>query len=391
MINEYKKESRLLIQKALEQSFISVPAQFRQEFFRYQQAQLFKFFLQVNLVAQLAYFSYIFADWFMLPDIGFIAFLVKGSYTLCMTLITFAIYKYSKSILVFDLMLPASIVGATAIWFWLVNLSQSPDVPIYLYASLVFIVLANLCIQIRFKAAVIISMLISLIMYIGVYFAVSKDLHQLQIFALIYNPVLMFSLYISWNSTQKSRIVFLHNKLDQLNREALDIMAHTDVLTGLNNRRQFMQLANYHIHSQNKLQHPTALLIFDVDRFKTINDQFGHFVGDFVLQQIADTCRHVLRSQDILARFGGEEFIILLPNTNLHQAIEIAERLRKSIENSGVKLETQQELKFTVSIGIAEFNAKNRDLHHVIQLADKALYQAKNMGRNAISTYKTAS
>ncbi|WP_257222908.1 GGDEF domain-containing protein [Acinetobacter sp. YH12227] len=228
-------------------------------------------------------------------------------------------------------------------------------------------------------------------MYIGVYFAVSKDLHQLQIFALIYNPVLMFSLYISWNSTQKSRIVFLHNKLDQLNREALDIMAHTDVLTRLNNRRQFMQLANYHIHSQNELQHPTALLIFDVDRFKTINDQFGHFVGDFVLQQIADTCRHVLRSQDILARFGGEEFIILLPNTNLHQAIEIAERLRKSIENSGVKLETQQELKFTVSIGIAEFNAKNRDLHHVIQLADKALYQAKNMGRNAISTYKTAS
>ncbi|OTG80165.1 hypothetical protein B9T33_09575 [Acinetobacter sp. ANC 5054] len=391
MINEYKKESRVLIKKVLKQSFVHVPAQFRQEFYHYHQPQLFKFFLQVNLVAQLAYISYVIADWFILSDVGFTAIILKSLYTLCMALTTIAIYKFSKSILLFDLMLPMSIIGASILWFWLLNLSNSPDVPIYLYASLVFIVLANLCVQIRFKAVLLISFCISCIMLYGAYVAVSGNLHQLKLFALIYTPVLLFSLYISWNSTQKSRIVFLHSKLDQLNREALNIMAHTDVLTGLNNRRHFIQLANYHIHGQLKPIQPLTLLMFDVDKFKNINDQYGHFIGDHVLQQIADISRNALRSQDIIARFGGEEFIILLPRTTLHQAQEIAERLRKAIESSYLKLETQQKLKFTVSIGIAEFGQKNRDLHNVIRMADQALYQAKASGRNAISIYKTAS
>ncbi len=91
--------------------------------------------------------------------------------------------------------------------------------------------------------------------------------------------------------------MFLHSKLDQLNREALNIMAHTDVLTGLNNPRQFIQLANYHIHHQSKSLQPLSLLIFDVDKFKNINDQFGHYIGDHVLQQIAETCRQTLRSR----------------------------------------------------------------------------------------------
>lgn len=391
MINEYKKESRVLIQNALKGTFVRVPAQFRQEFFHYHRRQLFKFFFQVNIVAQLAYLSYAIADWFMLPDVGWLAIGLKTAYTLLMMGITWVIYTYSKSILLFDLMLPLSIVGASALWFSLLNLSNSPDVPIYLYASLVFIVLANLCVQIRFKAAVFISLCISLILLIGVYFAVSGNIHQLQLFILIYSPVLLFSLYINWNSTQKSRIVFLHSKLDQLNREALNIMAHTDVLTGLNNRRQFIQLANYHIHHQSKPLQPLSLLIFDVDKFKNINDQFGHYIGDHVLQQIAETCRHTLRSQDIIARFGGEEFIILLPQTHLRQAQDIAERLRRAIADDYLELDTLQKLKFTVSIGVAEFGQKNRDLQSVIRMADQALYQAKSAGRNQISTYKTAS
>ena len=142
----------------------------------------------------------------MLPDVGLLAISLKTAYTLLMMGITWGIYTYSKSILLFDLMLPLSIVGASALWFSLLNLSNSPDVPIYLYASLVFIVLANLCVQIRFKAAVLISLCISLILLIGVYFAISGNIHQLQLFILIYSPVLLFSLYISWNSTQKSRL-----------------------------------------------------------------------------------------------------------------------------------------------------------------------------------------
>ncbi len=129
----------------------------------------------------------------------------------------------------------------------------------------------------------------------------------------------------------------------------------------------------------------------DVDKFQDINDQFGHFIGDHVLQQIAETRQQALRSQDIIARFGGEEFIILLPQTHLRQAQDITKRLRQAIADDFLELDTLQKLKFTVSIGVAEFGPKNRDLQSVIRMADQALYQAKSAGRNQVSIYKTAS
>jgi predicted signal transduction protein with EAL and GGDEF domain len=108
----------------------------------------------------------------------------------------------------------------------------------------VFIVLANLCVQIRFWPSLITSSLITLIIYIGVYFNTRSDLYQMFLFSLIYLPVLTFSLYISWSSTLKSRMVFLQHTLNEYNRQAFENMAHTDSLTGLNNRRCFEYLAH---------------------------------------------------------------------------------------------------------------------------------------------------
>ncbi|TCH63369.1 GGDEF domain-containing protein [Acinetobacter sp. ANC 4862] len=98
-----------------------------------------------------------------------------------------------------------------------------------------------------------------------------------------------------------------------MNCQALNIIAHPDALTGLHNRRQFTQLAEQEIQSAQKFAHPICLLMFDIDEFKKINDCYGHDIGDLVLQQIAETSSNILRANDVLARFGGEEFIMLLP------------------------------------------------------------------------------
>lgn len=126
-----------------------------------------------------------------------------------MTLITVWMYQHSRNLPLFDLLLPTSIIGASAVWFFNLNQSESPYNLIYQYSSLVFIVLTNLSVHIRFRPPLTISALITLMIYMGVYFNVKGDLQQLVLFSLIYLPVLSFSIYISWNSTLKSRIVFL--------------------------------------------------------------------------------------------------------------------------------------------------------------------------------------
>ena len=382
MIDEYKKESRFLIQEILKRPFVRIPSSLEHEFHTYQKDQIFKFLLQVNILAQCTYAAYSVADYFILPDVGSLAVWLKLSYTALISLVTVLIYKFSRSVQLFDLILPLSIIGASAIWFYLLNLSHSPDRPIYLYASLVFVVLANLCVQIRFMPAVIISFLISAVIYTGVYFVVDRNWHQMLLFSLIYNPVFMFSLYISWTSTQKSKMLFLHSKLDEINCQALNIIAHPDALTGLHNRRQFTQLAEQEIQSAQKFAHPICLLMFDIDEFKKINECYGHDIGDLVLQQIAETSSNILRANDVLARFGGEEFIMLLPRAHLEQTQQIAERLRKAIANSHLKIDDGTTLQYTISIGIAEFSVQNPDLNSVIKRADEALYQAKKNGRN---------
>lgn len=225
--------------------------------------------------------------------------------------------------------------------------------------------------------------------YMGVYFNVKGDLQQLVLFSLIYVPVLSFSIYISWNSTLKSRIVFLQHTLNEYNRQAFEHMAHTDSLTGLNNRRFFEYLAQQHPTHRLKegTLSPSSLIVFDVDHFKKINDNYGHDIGDQVLQIIAKTAQSEMRNTDILARYGGEEFIALLPDTHLDDALKIADCLRQRIEQTEVFLDQVQSLKFTISVGAAILETCETDLYTVIKQADIALYQAKANGRNRVEHY----
>ncbi len=163
-------------------------------------------------------------------------------------------------------------------------------------------------------------------------------------------------------------------------------LATTDHLTGLFNRHHFFALAPRELERARRYHHNVALLVIDVDHFKMINDAYGHSVGDMVLRSVAGRMRRELRDADILARFGGEEFIALLPETNLAGALHVAERLRAAIAAHSVVFQDVT-VPVTISIGCAASDRLGEEdrLDTLIQCADRALYTAKSNGRNQVA------
>jgi len=153
----------------------------------------------------------------------------------------------------------------------------------------------------------------------------------------------------------------------------------TDALTGLANRLHFNLLFSHAIKSAAREKSPLGLVFFDIDLFKNVNDTHGHLVGDDVLRTIADRVKSTLRQSDLLARWGGEEFIILLPNTPLDSATEIAEKIRQMIENH--PFETAGRI--TCSFGVTQFDP-NEDALSALGRIDELLYDAKASGRNRV-------
>ncbi len=165
-------------------------------------------------------------------------------------------------------------------------------------------------------------------------------------------------------------------------KEEFKRLANTDDLTGIYNRRYFLKEAEKAFSIFKRQNTSFSLLTFDVDFFKNINDQFGHPVGDEVLQSLASTVQDLLRKEDTFARIGGEEFAILLPYTNINAGDYVAERLRNKVASS--LLCGAKKIQLTVSIGLTEFNREDASFDDVFSRVDRALYQAKDSGRNCV-------
>lgn len=160
-------------------------------------------------------------------------------------------------------------------------------------------------------------------------------------------------------------------------------MARQDMLTGLNNRRAFSELVARLWQLGLRNNHPMTVLLLDIDRFKHINDTFGHAQGDTVLKQVARAIASVARTEDVLARWGGEEFILFMPETTLEQAVAVAERIRTKIEALRFDLNGKSSL-CTASLGVAQLDKHTDSLDSLISRADKYLYRAKVSGRNRV-------
>lgn len=170
---------------------------------------------------------------------------------------------------------------------------------------------------------------------------------------------------------------------DFLNRKKLEFHANFDYLTGCLNRRAFINRLEQEIERAKREQSTISILLVDIDLFKQVNDSFGHLAGDFVLKQLADRLNNSCRKYDFIGRFGGEEFIICLPNTTLGVASAVAERLRCIIEKTKIILDSTI-ISITISLGVAALEStSNENIDKFISRADSAMYQAK-MKRNNV-------
>lgn len=177
-------------------------------------------------------------------------------------------------------------------------------------------------------------------------------------------------IWVTTNITERHRL-----------QEQLKSLAEHDDLTGVSNRRKLMKELEERLQETRRYGTALALLLLDIDYFKSINDAHGHLVGDQVLRELVSILSDNIREPDLLARFGGEEFAVLMPNTSVEQAEKAAERLREAVSRHRFNKEGKT-VRLTISLGVSICRSDDPDITRILQRADSALYEAKEQGRN---------
>jgi len=173
----------------------------------------------------------------------------------------------------------------------------------------------------------------------------------------------------------------------QLEEELLQA-SQTDPLTHAANRRRLLEVLQHHFAAFRRYRHPMAVIMFDIDHFKQFNDRLGHLAGDEVLRCLSEICRGAIRENDLLARFGGEEFIIVLPSTTAERAVQTAERIRTTLATE-IPLRLNEAMGVTVSLGVSELLESDSSHEDVLQRVDEAMYSAKERGRNRVVKHQS--
>jgi diguanylate cyclase (GGDEF)-like protein len=171
--------------------------------------------------------------------------------------------------------------------------------------------------------------------------------------------------------------------LQDANQE-LERLSQTDALTGLYNRGHWEKVLQHEFHRYQRYKTSCSLIMFDIDHFKRVNDEYGHPTGDEVIRQTAAEVLHQVRDMDIAGRYGGEEFGIILTDTDGEGAVKMAERLREAIEARLVEHE-EYKVRFTISLGVVELNEQFSDYSAWLEKTDQALYESKKNGRNTVT------
>ena len=185
------------------------------------------------------------------------------------------------------------------------------------------------------------------------------------------------------------RILRLEEELMQA-RVQMEALAMHDGLTGLLNRRAIEEYAEAEFNMADRKKQAMSVILLDIDHFKNVNDRFGHKFGDVVLRQVAQTLKEDLRNYDRVGRWGGEEFLLILPGTELKDAVTVAERLRSKTAAVQTSLENGETFSIHISLGTACTTGQFQSLAKLIDAADQALYQAKQSGRNRVCTFEAS-
>jgi len=190
------------------------------------------------------------------------------------------------------------------------------------------------------------------------------------------------------NKTLEQKVKKRTKELEK-SKNKLKKLALQDSLTGLYNRRYFEKIIEKLITISKRKDEDLSLVILDIDNFKRVNDNYGHDIGDLVLKKLSSVLTEMLRESDVISRIGGEEFAILLPNTNIHSAYELSNKIRIKVEEMNLGLDKENLLTFTISLGVASYSKEvDENFYSIFKRADEALYEAKNTGKNKVVVQK---
>jgi diguanylate cyclase (GGDEF)-like protein len=354
-----------------------------------------RFLLAINFIAMAAYDSYVLADALLIPDMARESLFLRTGLSLLGLINIFLVFRFSRSVLVMDMLMPVHDIISTIAWFELLKRSASPDVPFFLYASVVFILLGNLGVRYSFKGIALVSAIISAIILYNVWLIHDGAAKPLLIFTLVYLPIALFSLFISWTNIKGVRQAFLADLEERRQRSELaslnlrlQELAATDGLTGVGNRRALDLQLNECWHGMRAHGRPFALLMADIDYFKPYNDHYGHQAGDRCLCQVAESLVSTLRGGGAnVYRYGGEEFAILLEAGNAEDLRCVAERLREQVASLGIEhcYRPDRLRHLTISLGAAMANESALgEPRELLARCDQRLYSAKQAGRNRV-------
>ena len=243
--------------------------------------------------------------------------------------------------------------------------------------------------NIIFKDSLDIDMIENLINHASLYKIIPNQLKKIDFELIILEAIKINSQERRLKDYQEVLEAAVDRRTKEINNinVKLNVLATTDALCGVKNRRSFYESCGPIISYNRRERKPLAVLMLDIDKFKYINDTYGHGVGDEVLKSMAQKTSKILRKSDVFARLGGEEFSALLPNTTELGALKVAENIRQEIEHMEYVSSKNETIKFTISIGVATLNSHDINIESVLHRADIALYSAKRNGRNQVVLY----
>ncbi len=359
MINRFGEFKDKKLEKEYEQSEFTV---------------LFKYLRPIVLLLGILYFLFVIPDFFFVrnPKAFQLIFLVRAVYLILIGIFFFRMKSIKKySTLCFWVTLYE--VMASVVFIFVFYQYESPDFFIQAF-GIIAIILAVCLVPNRWINMIMISVFTAVTFFAAsIYFLEQMDASD-------FSAVIFYILLVAALSSSASFRTHLFKRIHFLNGRDLIQLSIRDPLTGIYNRLKFDDELDKWISYAKRYPCDVSLMIFDIDYFKKINDCFGHLTGDKVLTEVTDLVRGMIRETDIFARWGGEEFVILLPNTHKSEAVEITERIRKRI--SGYDFTSGH---LTCSFGVDSWR-KEEERDSFVQRVDTLLLNAKEMGKNNVQS-----
>lgn len=367
-----------------------VPPELSHRFTDYINTKNRPYVFAVTLIGAVGYFLFALGDYMVAHDVFWTSLLLRAAFLVTVLVLTHWLVRYGRSIYLFEAAGAVYVHVAAVIWYVVLMQSSGPEVGTYVFASVVFVLWLNIGLIARFMTAVVGSCTLSGLLLGGVWWLNQGEGMRLFIYAGLHASILVFSLVICWYSTFNQRRLFLFSIIDEIKNEELQeanrllwSQAHTDPLTGLPNRSLLTDRLTQALAAARREGHKVGLLFVDLDKFKPVNDTFGHAAGDQVLQLVASRMTGSVRASDTVARVGGDEFVLVLPGIRaaedaMNKAAEVIFTVAEPYWHE------DREISVGCSVGVAIFPDHGEDAGVLQQVADNAVYAAKADGRNCV-------